>query len=290
MLASWYNWSAPFLVSMSQQKGLGRRRLIKAVSARSDRRAWASLFCGLSDPVDVDDGASIISVHWSSGSELCSLSGAVALDVPGFDPHHCLLTLSKSEGSFIGEKRQPKSPRLVLLGVEFCKTWSRREGDSGESGGPCSQEFISESAWGTLECGVPDSDAGSVTHFVWEVEVEAMAVSWRAFAMFSKASSISSDRLPRLANDTGRRGMARRVSCGSIFDSGWGLVTPGFRGFIITKIGVVSLDLSPAALWNLDGEPVNIERFEKTIEYSRPIEENKGQYERSDDPIIQELL
>lgn len=80
--------------------------------------------------------------------------------------------------------------------------------------------------------------------------------------MSPKASSISSDRLPRLGNDIGRRGMAN----------------------------VVSLDLSPAALCNLDGEPVNIERFEKTIEYSRPIEENERKYERTEDPMIQELL
>lgn len=52
---------------------------------------------------------------------------------------------------FIGENRQLKSPRLVLLDVEFCKTWSRMEGDSGESGDPCSQEPIGESAREILE-------------------------------------------------------------------------------------------------------------------------------------------
>ena len=112
------HWSAPFLVSVSQQIGLGRRRFVKAIYASSDRRARASLFCLLPEPADPDDGASIISVDWYSGSEFCCLSGIVALDVPGFGPHHCLLALSKSKGSFIGENRQLKSPRLVLLGVD----------------------------------------------------------------------------------------------------------------------------------------------------------------------------
>lgn len=121
--------------------------------------------------------------------------------MPAFDPHHCLLALSKSEGSFIGENRQSKSPRLVFLGVEFVKTWSRREGDSGESGGPCSQEPISESAREvSKDC-------------VWEVEVEveAMAVSWFAVAMFPKASSVSFDRLPKLVCGIGIHGLARPV-------------------------------------------------------------------------------
>ena len=38
------HWSAPFLVSMGQQKGFGRRRFIQVISASSDRRARASLF------------------------------------------------------------------------------------------------------------------------------------------------------------------------------------------------------------------------------------------------------
>ena len=50
------------------------------------------------------------------------------------------------------------------------------------------------------------------------------------------------------------------------------------------------LDLSPAALEDLDGESVNTERFEKTIEYSRPIEEKERQYERNEDPITSMLL
>ena len=90
-------------------------------------------------------------MDWSSGSEFCCLSGIVALDIPGFGPHNCLLTLSKSEGSFIGENRQLKSPRLVLLTGDFCKAWSRMEGDSGGSGGSCSQEPISDSAREILE-------------------------------------------------------------------------------------------------------------------------------------------
>ena len=44
---------------------------------------------------------------------------------------------------------------------------------------------------------------------------------------------------------------------------------------MITKIGVISLDLSPAALESLDEESVNIEHTEKTFEYLRPIEENE---------------
>ena len=39
-------------------------------------------------------------------------------------------------------------------------------------------------------------------------------------------------------------------------------------------IGVISLTLSPVALESLDKKPVSIEHSEKTIEYSRPIEEN----------------
>ena len=62
-------------------------------------------------------------------------------------------------------------------------------------------------------------------------------------------------------------------------------MTSGLGGFFIIKQYV-----SPAAPGSLDEEPVNIEHFEKTIEYSRPIDENERQYERTEDPIIQQLL
>ena len=57
-------------------------------------------------------------------------------------------------------------------------------------------------------------------------------------------------------------------------------MTSVFGEFIIIKIAVVLLDLSPtasAALKSLDEEPVKIEHSERTIEYSRPIEEHERQ-------------
>ena len=59
---------------------------------------------------------------------------------------------------------------------------------------------------------------------------------------------------------------------------------------MVIKIGAILMDLSPAALESLDEEPVNIERFNKTIEYLRPIQENKRQHERTEDPVIELLL
>lgn len=59
---------------------------------------------------------------------------------------------------------------------------------------------------------------------------------------------------------------------------------------MMKMIGGISMDLSPAALESLDEEPVNIERFNKTIEYLPPIAENKRQHKRTEDPTIEELL
>ena len=63
-------------------------------------------------------------------------------------------------------------------------------------------------------------------------------------------------------------------------------MTSRFGGFIIIKTDVISLDPSPAAVESLDAQPVNIEHFEKTIEYLRPIEENERQYEGTELPIM----
>ena len=82
---------------------------------------------------------------------------------------------------------------------------------------------------------------------------------------------------------------------GSISGCARGSVTSKFGGFIVIWIGRIwlgpsSAALSPAALKNLDKEPVSIEHFEKTIEYSRALHKSERQYEATEVPITRKRL